>query len=114
MTPGGGHQANVGSGSDLVSDGGMNPGERALRARIAAHVMHARNDAKVITERARARFLERFEELADPDGVLPPEERAQRALHLRRAYFARLALASNKARRRRTRAKGGEGATPPT
>jgi len=74
--------------------------------------MHARNDAKATTAHARARFLAKFEELADPEGVLSPEERAQRALHLRRAYFARLALASGKARRQRTRAKGGEAAPP--
>ena len=90
----------------------MNPSERALRARIAAHAMHARNDARATTARARAKFLSKFEELADPEGVLSGEERARRALHLRSAYFARLALASGKARRQRARAKGGE-ATPP-
>jgi hypothetical protein len=71
--------------------------------------MHARNDAKAITAPARAKFMAKFEELADPEGVLSPEERARRALHLRRAYFARLALASAKARRaRRPARKGGE------
>jgi hypothetical protein len=42
--------------------------------------------------------MARFEREADPDGVLDPTERARRAAHLRRAYFARLALASSRAR----------------
>jgi hypothetical protein len=96
-----------------MSDEQMDPGERALRARIAAHTMHARNDPEAITARARARFLAKFEELADPEGVLSPEDRAQRAMHLRKAYFTRLALASGKARRRRATANGGEAAPPP-
>jgi hypothetical protein len=92
-----------------MSDQAMNPGERALRARLGAYVMHARNDARDTTAKARAAFLARFERLADPDGRLPAAERQRRAQQLRRAYFARLALASAKARRtRRPAAKGGE------
>lgn len=79
----------------------MSPAERSLRARIAAHAMHARNDPAEITANARAAFLAKFEQEADPDGILPPEERRRRAEHLRSAYFARLALASAKARRTR-------------
>jgi hypothetical protein len=95
-----------------MSGGELSPSERALRARIAAHAMHARNDAKATTARARATFLARFEELADPEGTLPAEERARRAQHLRRAYFTQLAFASAKARRQQTRGKGGEAASP--
>jgi hypothetical protein len=92
-----------------MSDATMNPGERALRARLGAYVMHGRNDARETTAKARAAFLARFERQADPDGVLPAAERQRRAQQLRRAYFARLALASAKARRaRRPAAKGGE------
>jgi hypothetical protein len=92
-----------------MSDQAMNPGERALRARLGAYVMHARNDARDTTAKARAAFLARFERLADPDGRLPAAERQRRAQQLRRAYFARLALSSAKARRtRRPAAKGGE------
>ena len=88
----------------------MSPAERTLRARMAAHAMHVRHDARAVTAKARAAFLASFERAADPEGVLPPEERHRRAEHLRRAYFARLALASAKARRaRRPAAKGGEG-----
>jgi hypothetical protein len=90
-------------------DGQMNPSERALRARLAAHAMHGRHDARQTTAKARAAFLARFERLADPEERLPPAERQRRAQQLRSAYFARLALASAKARRtRRPATKGGE------
>jgi len=90
----------------------MSPAERSLRARIAAHAMHARNDPVEITAKARAAFLAKFERQADPEGVLPPEERRRRAEHLRSAHFARLALAAAKARRaRRPAARGGDAAT---
>jgi hypothetical protein len=88
----------------------LTPGERRLRARIGAYAMHARNDARETTANGRAAFLARFERLADPDERLPPAERKRRAEQLRSAYFARLALASAKARRARGPAgKGGEG-----
>ncbi len=45
--------------------------------------------------------MSRFEAEVDPDGVLDPQERAIRAAHARKAYFARLALKSAQARRRR-------------
>jgi hypothetical protein len=92
-----------------MSDGGMNPGKRALRARIAAHAMHARHDARQTTAKARAAFLASFERQADPEGRLPAAERQRRAQQLHSAYFARLALASAKARHARRPAKGGEG-----
>jgi hypothetical protein len=40
----------------------------------------------------------RFEKLVDPDGVLPPEERAQRAQAAERAHMAKMALRSSQAR----------------
>jgi hypothetical protein len=86
----------------------IDPGERALRARIAAHAMHGRHDARQTTAKARAAFLASFEHQADPEGRLPAAERQRRAQQLRRAYFARLALASAKARKARRPAKGGE------
>jgi hypothetical protein len=98
-----------------MADDAMNPGERALRARIGAYAMHGRNDARETTAKARAAFLARFERLADPEGRLPLAERRRRAQQLRSAYFARLALASAKARRaRRPAAKGGESPVDPS
>jgi hypothetical protein len=64
-------------------------------------------------DKARAAFLAAFERQADPKGELPADERARRAQQLRSAHFARLALASAKARRAR-RPAGREVTDPPT
>lgn len=72
--------------------------ERSLRAKVAAHASHARRDPREATARARAALLSRFENEADPDGVLPPEERRRRAEQLWRAHMGRMALASARAR----------------
>lgn len=78
------------------------PSERVLRARLAAHTSWANTaDPALRTAAARQAALDRFEREVDPDGVLPPAERARRAEHARKAYFTRLALASAKARRNR-------------
>ena len=75
--------------------------DASLRAAIAAHIKHSRYDPRKSTAPARAAFLSRFEELADPTGELPEAERFRRAHHLRRAHFLRLSLKSAQARRRR-------------
>jgi hypothetical protein len=79
----------------------LTPDQRSQRARIAGLTSAARQDVREMTAPARGSFLARFEREVDPDGVLPEDERKRRATALRRAYFARLALASSKARRRR-------------
>lgn len=77
--------------------------DRSLIARLAAHESWARTaDPSARTAAARRAMLERFEHQVDPDGVLPPAERARRAGHARQAYFARLALRSAQARRKTT------------
>ena len=93
-----------------TSGHGLSPAERTLRARLAAHAMHGRHVARATTAKARAAFLARFEQQADPDRLLTPAERERRAQQLRSAYFAQLALASAKARRARRAAVGGEAA----
>ncbi len=80
--------------------------ERSLRARLAAHAMHAQHDARQTTANGRAAFRARFEREVDPDGVLEPEERRQRAEQARRAYFTRLSLAAVKARRAKRTTRG--------
>lgn len=85
----------------MAASKNLTPEERSLRARVAAHVAHSRNDPKATTAKAREAFLSSFERQVDPDGVLDPAERARRAEHARSAHFARLALASSKARRKR-------------
>jgi hypothetical protein len=72
--------------------------QRTLRARIAAHTLHATHDSRELTKNARVAFLDRFEREVDPDGALDPSERARRAAHARSAYFSSLALKSSKAR----------------
>jgi hypothetical protein len=92
----------------------LSPTERVLRARVAAHAKHAKHDPRAAMDNARAVFLARFEQQVDPDGLLPFAERQRRAEQLRSAHFARLALASAKARRaRRPAAKGGDGSAGP-
>ena len=78
----------------------MTPEERTMRARLAAHTLHATHDSREITAPARAAFQSRFEREVDPDGELPSDERARRAAQARKAYYTRLALASAKARRK--------------
>jgi hypothetical protein len=69
---------------------------------MAAHTSWANtNDRSARTAPARKALLERFEREVDPDGVLPPEERARRADAARKAYYTKLALKSSQARRRR-------------
>jgi hypothetical protein len=71
--------------------------ERVLRARIAAHTLHAKGGTN--TGPAKAAFEARFEREVDPEGILDPEERQKRAQHARAAYFLRLSLAGVKAKR---------------
>lgn len=80
----------------------LTPEQRSLRARIAAHSLHAQRDPRETTARARETFLARFLREVDPEGVLPPAERQRRAEHARKAYFARLALRRSRKRPRRS------------
>ena len=80
--------------------GELTPEQRVLRARMAAYRLHATHDPRETTRKAREAFAGRFEREVDPDGVLPPAERARRAEATRRAYFTGLALRSSRARRR--------------
>ena len=81
----------------------LSESQRSLRARIAAHSLHAQRDSKELTKNARKAFRDKFAREADPEGVLSPEERERRAQQLRTAFYTRLALASSKARSKRRR-----------
>jgi hypothetical protein len=78
----------------------VNPAQRRLRARLAAYSLHGHVDGREHTAPARAAFLDQFLHEADPDGILPEEERRRRAGNLLKAYMCRLALASSRARTR--------------
>lgn len=81
---------------------------RSLQARVAAYTMHSRYSAVATTEAARKAFDGRFADEVDPDGTLRkkhPEDFLQRVECARRAYFAKLQVASVKARQKRARSK---------
>jgi hypothetical protein len=67
---------------------------------MAAHSRHAQGGTS--TAAGTAAFLAKFERQVDPDGTLPPAERARRAEHARKAHMTGLALASSRARDART------------
>jgi hypothetical protein len=80
----------------------LSPAERTMRARLAAHTRWSQEGDRVAaTASMRAGALARFERQVDPDGVLPPAERAIRAEHARKAHMQRLSLAAAKKRRER-------------
>jgi hypothetical protein len=87
--------------------GRFDPRHMALIGRIGAYAQQSRHDPRETTASARRVFHARFEREVDPDGMLPVEERQRRAEAARSAYFARLALASARARR------SGKAARPP-
>jgi hypothetical protein len=73
----------------------------SLAGRIAAHTRWAHEpDRTAATQPARDGFMARFENEVDPGRLLDPVERAKRATSAKSAYFARLALASARARKR--------------
>ena len=81
----------------------LSPAERRLAGQIGAYQSWARTDDRAArTANARQAALDKFEREVDPEGVLTPQERAKRAESARKAYFARLALKSAQARRRRS------------
>lgn len=60
-------------------------------------------DRTSATGKARAAFLARFEDKADPEHRLPPEDRQQAAQRLLRAHMIRLARAREMARKLETK-----------
>jgi hypothetical protein len=76
--------------------------ERSMRAQIAAHESWVKTpNRSARTLPARMAMQAKFEREVDPDGTLPPAERAKRAGNARKAYYKRLALKSAQARRRK-------------
>lgn len=74
----------------------------SLRGKLAAHSRWARTlDRSGATAPARRGFDARFEREVDPEGKLAHSVRARLVESARKAYFARLAYLSAKARRKR-------------
>ena len=85
-------------------DESLTPAERRLRAQRAANTRWAKADAAERArhgERLRAVMDRKFEQQVDPDGTLPPAERAKRVKAARAAYYQGLAFKSTRARRAR-------------
>lgn len=78
----------------------LSPTERTLRARAAAHALHARGGTS--TSAGTAAFMARFDREVDPEGQLDPAERARRADHARKSYMSKLALKASRSRSRPT------------
>jgi len=71
----------------------------------SAHASSAANtrwahepDRTAATAAARAALADKFEREVDPEGILPPAERAKRAANARRAFYQRLAIKSAESR----------------
>lgn len=79
----------------------LTPEERRLRAQIAANTRWSREDPIPNATRGQAGLIAKLEREVDPDGSLPPAERARRVENARRAHFQRLAFQSARARSRR-------------
>lgn len=77
---------------------GLTPEQRTMRARLAAHAMHAKHDTRETSAAGRQAFLNRFLDEVDPQRELPEPERNRRAEQARKAYFTKLAFESSKAR----------------
>jgi uncharacterized membrane protein YebE (DUF533 family) len=74
--------------------------DRVLRARIAAAERWGRvHDREAATAPARRGLRAKFEREADPDGVLSPQELAQRADLLMQAHMLRMSRAAARSRR---------------
>ena len=90
----------------MAPSSSLTPDERSQLAAAAAHESWANTaDPTARTAPAREALDRRFEAEADPDGVLPPEERARRAEHLRRAFYSRLSARAAQARRQAAEAR---------
>ena len=74
--------------------------DRRSSGRLGGLATRARHDSRKTTEAARRARWQRFLDAADPDGVLPAEERIARAEAARRAVMIRLSARGVAARKR--------------
>ena len=98
-----------------MSSTSLTPEQRRIRARVGAFALHASGGTS--TAAGTRAFLEKFTRdvlaAAEARGEsLTPEEVQRRAALARRGYFARLALASSRARSRKAGAGGSDTPRP--
>lgn len=92
----------------MAASTNLTPEQRTMRARLAAHARWAKEDPRPAVERGQAGLLAKFEREVDPDGVLPPSERARRAKSALRAHMVRLAFLKSKAAKSHSRTASAE------
>jgi hypothetical protein len=81
----------------------LTPAQRRLRASVAANIRWSREDPSANAARGQAGLIEKFRrEVLKADPSVTEPELSRRAESARKAHMARLALASSKARSRRT------------
>jgi hypothetical protein len=79
----------------------MTPEQRRLRAQIAANARWSRYMAREDqADAARAAIFARLERQVDPDGILPPDQRARLVRAAARELSAQLNAAKARKRRR--------------
>lgn len=77
-----------------------------LRSEMGGHAKWGRvRDRSAATAPARRALWAKFENEADPDGTLPPEQRASMARHLWLLHQKRASLAAAKARTAKAEAR---------
>jgi hypothetical protein len=80
--------------------------EMAMRGRIGAYALHAKHDTNEVSAPGRAAATAslnaRLLAEIDPENQLSEAERERRLRYARKAHYARLALKSAKARRRKS------------
>lgn len=72
----------------------MNASQRKLRSRLGGYARAAKYDGLTVTQKARDTFRASFEDIVDPDRILPDAERKRRAIAARRAHYIALSLKS--------------------
>ena len=80
------------------------PELRRLAGQAGAYVQQARHDPHEMTLAARQAVWQKYLDRADPDRVLPPEERERRATALMKLDLTQRAYDAAKARKARERA----------
>ena len=76
---------------------------RSTIGKIGAAALHSQG--KTNTGPATAAAMNRFEKQVDPDGLLPPEERAKRAAHAKTLHYLQLGRKSGEARRKKANSR---------
>jgi hypothetical protein len=91
----------------------VTPQERAAWGRVGGLTAQARHGGRAMTGPARDGFRRKWEQTVDPDGILDPHERSQRAEKALRAHMLRLAQASARVRARKRLTVAPDRESPP-